>query len=117
VKSKFLPVGMILEQRMEDAVQDFAPLIERPEVDLAPGGDDLEWRTNRRDVPARVPFRIFVARGQVDAAISVQLAQQVLQAFFKRDSGCSASDGDPAGRGVNQFRHKATQEQSPAGRS
>ena len=83
---EFIPVGMFAKQRAKDLIDNFAPLIERAEIDVAASGHNLERRRYGRHIPARVTFRIFVARGKVDTAIPVQLVQQAFQPFVKRNS-------------------------------
>ena len=43
-ETEFFPVRMSCEQRMEKLVEHLAALIQRPEIDLAAGRDDLERR-------------------------------------------------------------------------
>jgi hypothetical protein len=103
---KFVPVRMMFEQRTEDLIQDLAALIERIEMNLAAGRDDLKRRRYGRHVPARITFRVFVARAKINAAIPVQLMQQAFQSFMKRNSGLGAGYGDSARRSISQLGHK-----------
>ena len=48
-------------------------------------GHDLDGRAGGRDVPARVPPGILVSRGEVNSAMAVQVAQQVLGAELVAD--------------------------------
>ena len=84
--------------------------IERGEDHLAVARRDLEWRSQRSDVPTRIPPRKFITGGKVDAALRIELAQQRVQTPAERDFGMRALDGNAAGRGINFGTHKKSAE-------
>ena len=106
LKAELLPMRMALQQAIQHLVEHFAARVQRPELDLSPGGHDFERRAYRSHIPARISLRIFVAGRQIDAAIAVQLVQQVTEALFEGDGGRQAGYDDSARRGVAQLRHK-----------
>src|ERR1700722_9578056 len=91
---------MMGEQRLQDPVQRFAALIERPADDLASGCDNLEGRRDRGDIPTRIALRILVAGGKINSALRVELAEQSGEAARIRNFGNSSRDGNSAGRQI-----------------
>src|ERR1035437_5090662 len=102
-----VPMGMRSEQRLQDAVQRLAALVERAEDDFAAGSDDFERRRDGSDVPARVALGILVAGGKIDAALGVELAQQSAEAPGVGNFRDGARDGNSAGRQITFGAHTA----------
>jgi hypothetical protein len=65
---------MIGEHGVKDSSDSPTALIERAELDAAVPGGDFERRTDRAEVPTRVPPGIFISRGEVDASTAVEFA-------------------------------------------
>ena len=74
--AEVLPVRMAGQHRLQDLRHLLAARVERADFHAAVVGDDFERRANGGDVPARIPARIFVAGGEIDAALPVERAQQ-----------------------------------------
>src|SRR5580700_2306814 len=96
---------MVGEQRLQDPVQRFTAVIERTADDLASSGDNLKRRRDRGDVPAGIALGIFVARGQIDAALGVELAQKSGQAARVGNFRNGSRDGNPARRQITFGAH------------
>ena len=79
VERQRLPVRVRRQHSEQHPIQHFAALVQRPEFHRAPERDDLEQRAHRPDVPARIPSRILVPGGEIEAALAVEFVQQVLQ--------------------------------------
>ena len=100
------PVRMRRQRRRQQMVEDFSARIERGEDHLAVARGDLERRSQRCDVPTRIPSRKFITGRKVDAALRVELVQQRVQTLAKGDFGMRALDGNAAGRCIVFGTHK-----------
>src|ERR1700736_2655668 len=98
---------MPFEQRKQDPVQRLSPPVQRPYLDFALSRDQLDRRTDRRHVPARISLRILIARRKIDPAPPIELPQQILQPPFVRYFRGGASDADSRRGSVAKLRHKA----------
>src|SRR5262249_48353583 len=69
---KRFPVGMIAQNDIQHLRERRTSRVQCLDRDTAADGDDLERRSKRSDIPARVALRVFVAGGEVDAAMSIK---------------------------------------------
>ena len=63
------------EHRFKNAIQHMTAFVERAKDDPASGGDNFQWRRDGGGVPARIALGIFGAGGQLQASLSIELAQ------------------------------------------
>src|ERR1017187_2191620 len=104
-----LPVRMRREQRIENAIQDFATSVQRAEFHVAPRGHNLERRRERCEVPPGITLGVFVAGGKIYAALRVELAQQPVQSAAVRQPGNTARYRDTTGGRITFGAHTTTE--------
>ena len=105
LKAELLPMRMLSSKRYNIRLSTSPRALSGRNSTSWPAADDFDRRADRGHVPTGIPLRIFVAGRQIDAAITVQLVQQVPEAFFERDGGRQAGYVDSARRSVGQLCH------------
>lgn len=99
------PVRMPGQNGEEHLVEEHAAQVEGTELDQAVMGDDFQWRAGGGDIPARITAGVFIAGGEIEAAVGIQLAQEVFQAFAETRPRRRAADGDAVGGRVAKDPH------------
>src|SRR5262245_3304999 len=99
---------MVSQNLMENAVDHRTAFVQRTKFQVTAEADDLEWRSNRSDIPTRVPSRIFVTGGQINPPLAVEVTKQTCESELERDFGCASSDRDAAAGLILQLGHKGS---------
>jgi hypothetical protein len=72
-------MGMVAENGREHPVDGGAALVQGPECHVPLKTDQFERGLDGNDVPARIPPRVFISRRQINAAKTVELAEETIQ--------------------------------------
>src|SRR5262249_38281495 len=96
------------QDRQKHLTEHLTARVERPELDAAIVRDDLQGRAGGSDIPAGITARIFVSGGEIDAAVTVQLAQDMKQPFAIADLRHRTADSNAVGGCVAKFAHVTT---------
>ncbi len=105
---ELFPMRMRGEKCLENAIQDFAARVQRLKAHFAAGSDDFQRRRDGAEIPSRVSLRIFVAGGEIHAALGIQFAQQSIAVRGVRHLGDGSGNDDLAGCGIAFRAHETT---------
>jgi len=104
---KLVPMRMRPKQGVEQARKHRAAVVEGAEFERAPAADNLERRFEAGDVPARVSFRVFITRREIEPPVTVQFPQQMLQPAFVRQAGDRPRNLDSGGGSIPEDSHES----------